>query len=50
MTEDDIAAFAAGATSTRKPDRGVMVQRIQVLNQAETVVGDGEFVMLLKRR
>lgn len=33
-----------------KPDRGVMVQRIQVLNQAEIVVGDGEFVLLLKRR
>jgi acyl dehydratase len=35
---------------TAKPDRGVMVQRIEVVNQADEVVNDGEFVMLLKRR
>jgi len=35
---------------TSRPDRGVMVQHIEVVNQAENVVNDGEFVMLLKRR
>jgi acyl dehydratase len=35
---------------TSKPDRGVMVQRIDVLNQDETAVAGGEFVMLLRRR
>jgi acyl dehydratase len=35
---------------TSKPDRGIMVQRIDVLNQDETAVADGEFVMLLRRR
>jgi acyl dehydratase len=35
---------------TSKPDRGIMVQRIEVLNQEDTVVQDGEFVMLLRRR
>ena len=35
---------------TSTPDRGVMVQRVEVLNQADEVVNDGEFVMLLKRR
>lgn len=33
-----------------KPDRGVMVQRVEVLNQADDVVNEGEFVLLLKRR
>ena len=33
-----------------KADRGVMVQRIEVVNQAEEVVNDGEFVLLLRRR
>lgn len=33
-----------------KPDRGVMVQRVEVVNQGDEVVNDGEFVMLLKRR
>jgi acyl dehydratase len=32
------------------PDRGVMVQRIEVVNQGDEVVNDGELVMLLKRR
>jgi len=35
---------------TSKPDRGIMVQRIDVLNQDETVVAGGEFVMMLRRR
>lgn len=35
---------------TSKPDRGLMVQRIDVLNQDDTVVASGEFVMLLRRR
>jgi acyl dehydratase len=35
---------------TSKPDRGVMVQRIDVLNQHDAVVQSGEFVMLLRRR
>jgi acyl dehydratase len=33
-----------------KPDRGLMVQRVEVVNQADDVVNDGEFVMLLRRR
>ena len=35
---------------TSKPDRGLLVQRIDVLNQDDTVVASGEFVMLLRRR
>lgn len=35
---------------TSKPDRGVMVQRLEVVNQDDEVVNDGEFVMLLRRR
>ncbi|HEX2304504.1 MAG TPA: MaoC/PaaZ C-terminal domain-containing protein [Gaiella sp.] len=35
---------------TSKPDRGIMVQWIEVLNQDDTVVQSGEFVMLLRRR
>jgi acyl dehydratase len=35
---------------TSKPDRGIMVQRIEVLDQDDTVVQSGEFVMLLRRR
>jgi acyl dehydratase len=33
-----------------KPDRGVMVQRVEVVNQADEVANDGELVLLLKRR
>jgi acyl dehydratase len=33
-----------------KPDRGVMVHRIDVLNQDETIVQSGELVLLLRRR
>jgi acyl dehydratase len=35
---------------TSKEDRGLMVQRIQVINQDETVAAEGEFVVLLRRR
>jgi acyl dehydratase len=35
---------------TSKPDRGIMVQRIEVLNQHDALVQQGEFVMLLRRR
>jgi acyl dehydratase len=35
---------------TSKPDRGVMIQGIEVLNQEDEVVQDGEFVTLLRRR
>jgi acyl dehydratase len=35
---------------TSKPDRGIMAQRIDVLNQDDAVVASGEFVMLLRRR
>jgi acyl dehydratase len=35
---------------TSKPDRGLMVQRIEVLNQDDASVAGGEFVMLLRRR
>jgi acyl dehydratase len=34
---------------TSKPDRGVMVQRVEVVNQDGTVVNDGELVLLLRR-
>jgi acyl dehydratase len=35
---------------TAKPDRGIMVQRIEVLNQDDTLVQGGEFVVMLRRR
>lgn len=35
---------------TSKPDRGIMVQRIEVLNQDDTIVQSGEFVTMLRRR
>ena len=35
--------------ATSNPGRGVMVQRIEVLNQRDEVVQEGEFVALLKR-
>ncbi len=35
---------------TSKPDRGIMVQHLQVLNQRDEVVGEGEFVQLLRRK
>jgi acyl dehydratase len=33
-----------------KPDRGVMVQRVEVVNQDDAVVNDGELVLLIRRR
>ncbi|AII08165.1 MULTISPECIES: MaoC/PaaZ C-terminal domain-containing protein [Rhodococcus] len=36
-------------TPTSKPDRGVMVQHVQVLNQHDVVVQEGEVVALVKR-
>ena len=35
---------------TSNPDRGIMVQRVDVLNQDDVVVQSGELVMLLRRR
>jgi acyl dehydratase len=35
---------------TSKPDRGIMVQRIDVLGENDAAVAGGEFVMLLRRR
>jgi len=35
---------------TSKPDRGIMVQRVEVVNQADDVVNNGELVLLVKRR
>ena len=35
---------------TSKPDRGMMVQRVDVIKQDETVVAGGELVALLRRR
>ena len=35
---------------TSKPDRGIMAQRVDVLNQEDAVVQSGEFVSMLQRR
>ena len=35
---------------TSKPDRGLMVQRVEVIKQDATVAAEGELVMLLRRR
>ena len=35
---------------TSKPDRGLMVQQVDVIKQDETVVAGGELVALLRRR
>ena len=40
----------ASKRETSKPDRGIMVQAIQVLNQRGEVVQEGEFTSLMKRR
>jgi acyl dehydratase len=40
----------AALRETSKPDRGVMIQGIEVLNQDGEVVQDGEFVTLMRRR
>jgi len=40
----------ASKRETSKPDRGIIVQAIQVLNQRGEVVQEGEFTSMLKRR
>ena len=35
---------------TSKPDRGIVVQRVRVLNQRGEVVQEGEFVTMIRRR
>jgi acyl dehydratase len=35
---------------TSRPDRGVLVQRVRVVNQRGEVVQEGEFVTMVKRR
>ena len=35
---------------TSQPDRGVVVQRVQILNQRGEIVQEGEFVSLIRRR
>jgi acyl dehydratase len=35
---------------TSKPDRGIMVQRVEVMNQHDAAVQTGELVMMLRRR
>lgn len=35
---------------TSKPDRGIMVQRVEVTKQDGSVAAEGEFVLLLRRR
>ena len=40
----------ASKRETSKPDRGIMIQAIQVLNQRGEVVQEGEFTSMLKRR
>jgi acyl dehydratase len=35
---------------TSKPDRGIMVQRVEVIKQDDTVAAEGELVLLLRRR
>jgi acyl dehydratase len=45
-----VATEIAELRETSKPDRGIMVQRVEVLNQEDAVVGSGELVALLRRR
>lgn len=40
----------ASMRETSKPDRGIVVQAIQLLNQRGEVVQEGEFTTMLKRR
>jgi acyl dehydratase len=35
---------------TSKPDRGVMVHRVEVVKQDETIAAQGELVLMLRRR
>lgn len=45
-----VATEIAELRETSKPDRGIMVQRVEVLNQDDALVGSGELVVLLRRR
>jgi acyl dehydratase len=49
---DTIHALVAitSMRETRAPDRGIIVQAIQLLNQRGDVVQQGEFTMMVKRR
>lgn len=38
------------AKETSKPDRGVVKQRVQILNQRDEVVQEGYFVTMMKRK
>jgi acyl dehydratase len=40
----------ASKRETSKPDRGIMIQHIQVFNQRGEVVQEGEFTSMIKRR
>jgi acyl dehydratase len=40
----------ASKRETSKPDRGIVVQALQVFNQRGEVVQEGEFTSMLKRR
>ena len=40
----------ASKRETSKPDRGIMIQTIQVINQRGEVVQEGEFTSMMKRR
>jgi acyl dehydratase len=40
----------ASKRETSKPDRGIMIQIIQVINQRGEVVQEGEFTSMIKRR
>ena len=45
-----VANEVTSLRETSKPDRGIMEQRVEVLNQDDAVVASGEFVMMLRRR
>jgi acyl dehydratase len=40
----------ASKRETSKPDRGIMIQTIQVINQRGEIVQEGEFTSMMKRR
>jgi acyl dehydratase len=44
------ATVVAEKRETSKDDRGIVVQRIEVRNQDDTVVQEGEFVTMMRRR
>jgi acyl dehydratase len=45
-----IASEVTELRPTSKPDRGIMVQRVEVIKQDDSVAAEGELVMLLRRR